>query len=71
MFEFLCVLLLILLLYLLSKLVKVIQSYEQKMSEKEEDSYISDLLEQDAARRAREREYEEGRRSRDKDRYLF
>ena len=71
MVEFLCVLLLILLLYLLSKLVKVIQSYEQKMSEKEEDSYISDLLEQDAARRAREREYEEGRRSRDKDRYLF
>lgn len=71
MFEFLCVILLILLLYLLSKLVKVIQSYEQKMSEKEEDSYISDLLEQDAARRAREREYEEGRRSRDKDRYLF
>lgn len=71
MFEFLCVLLLILFLYLLSKLVKVIQSYEQRMSEKEEDSYISDLLEQDAARRAREREYEEGRRSRDKDRYLF
>ena len=71
MFEFLCVLLLILFLYLLSKLVKVIQSHEQRMSEKEEDSYISDLLEQDAARRAREREYEEGRRSRDKDRYLF
>lgn len=71
MFEFLCVLLLILFLYLLSKLVKVVQSYEQRMSEKEEDSYISDLLEQDAARRAREREYEEGKRSRDKDRYLF
>ena len=71
MFEFLCVLLLILFLYLLSKLVKVVQSYEQRLADKEEDSYISDLLEQDAARRVREREYEEGKRSRDKDRYLF
>lgn len=71
MFEFLCVLLLILFLYLLSKLVKVVQSYEQRLADKEEDSYFADLLEQDAARRVREREYEEGKRSRDKDRYLF